>query len=722
MYPRGYYYGFRFALAYRLGWHVGRGVKRLFHEVRDTFRGGYRSAATTPRRTDDPTNKKARPLLALILIVAPIAAVGAIGPREWFLNWPAMFAGAFLLAVLLRGPMSEIPRIAKKIVKLAISVLLLYGFWMLLNWKPLWSFLGPLGFTRNRTGLGLIMGAILAWWVSVFWILFSGGKGQRAAVASGPNATLSSQSPYSAPNPVSAGPQQQISLRVPELHFADIGGLEAEKQQIRELVESRMHPGQYSKYGVVRNGILLYGPPGSGKTFLAEATAGEFGLPFHRVLAGDLISMWMGDTEKRIRAEFDDAAKRAPVLLFFDEVDSLVASRQPLGAGGDPGGAGRSFNSATTAFMEMMTKHRDVPGLVLMLATNKLEGLDEAVVREGRIDLEIRVDLPDEATRLEVLDRQLEKRPWRRFDLREFARKMAGASPAKIRALVDKAATFAAAEGRKIEERDLRRAIEQTGGKDRPLFEPVGWSDLVLEEDVERDVRMLVRLLNEPRLAEEMHVPIPTGVLLVGPTGTGKTTIGRLIATQTNRSFYAITPADILGRYTGDSVKQVAGLFSRAKGHSPSLIFVDEMDALLPQASVSLGQHDVQVVDQFLIEISSLQSENNIFLVGATNRPEVIDPRVLRGGRFSEKIKIGLPGRERREKLLRMYLGPVQLETGLETGLISGLMEGFAPADLRAICDAAKRLAFMRAEKNQPPPPLSRADFEGAIRRVRALA
>jgi len=513
-----------------------------------------------------------------------------------------------------------------------------------------------------------------------------------------------------------------MSQRVPELRFADVGGLEDEKQQIRDLVESRIQPGKYAKYGVVRNGILLYGPPGSGKTFLAEATAGEFGLAFRRVLASDLVSMWMGETEKRIHAEFEDAVAHAPVLLFFDEVDSLVTTRQPLGTGGDPGGAGRSFNSATTTFMEMMTKYRDVPGLVLMLATNKMEGLDEAVVREGRIDLEIRVDLPNEAMRLKILEKQLENRPWRRFDLKEFAQKTAGTSPAKIRALVDKAATFAAAEGRRIEESDLRRAFEQSGGKDRPPFEPVEWSDLVLEEDIESDVRMLVRLLNEPGLAKKMQVPISTGVLLVGPTGTGKTTIARLIATQSNRSFYQITPADILGRYTGDSVKQIAGLFSRAKGHSPSLIFIDELDALLPQANASLGQHDVQVVDQFLIEISSLQAENRVFLVGATNRPEGIDPRVLRGGRFSEKIKVGLPGRNGREKLLIKYLGPVRLEAGLEFGLISGLMDGFAPADLKAICDAAKRLAFMRAQKDQPPPPLSRADFEGAIERVRGFA
>jgi len=707
------------ALAHRLGWHVGRGVKGFFSQLNDSFRSGYQSSAANAPASNHPANAKGKPFLTLLLIAVPVAIVAAVGPTEWFLNWPTMFGVALLLVALLRGPLSSIHYVGKKIVRLAISICLLYGFWLLLNWKPLWSLLKPFGITRNGAGFRLILLAIIAWWVSVFWIIFSRARGQKTAIASGPNAVPSQQSQYSTQNRPSSSPQQQIALKVPDLRFSDIGGLEDEKQQIRELVESRMQPGKYSKYGVVRNGILLYGPPGSGKTFLAEATAGEFGLPFRRLLASDLVSMWMGDTERKIHAEFEDAAAHAPILLFFDEVDSLVTVRQPLGSGGDPGGAGRSFNSATTKFMEMMTKYRDVPGLVLMLATNRMEGLDEAVVREGRIDLEIRVDLPNEAMRLKILEKQLAKRPWRPFDLTEFARKTAGTSPAKIRALVDKAATLAAAEGRRIEERDLRRAFEQTGGKDRGLLEPVEWSDLVLEEDVEREVRTLVRLLNEPGLAEKMQVPIPTGLLLVGPTGTGKTTIARLIATQTSRSFYAVTPADVLGRYTGDSVKQVAALFSRAKAHSPSLIFVDEIDALLPQPSASLGQHDVQVVDQFLMEISGLQAENRVFLVGATNRPESIDARVLRGGRFSEKIKIGLPGPDGREKLLRKYLAGVQLEPDLDPRIMSGLTESFCPADLKAVCDAAKRFAFMRAEKNQPPPPLNRSDFKGAIGRIR---
>jgi transitional endoplasmic reticulum ATPase len=712
---------FRLGLVHGLGWHLGRGLVTFCRGVRDSFRWGYGSARGQPRVSASRERIATNRLSLLTLMGLLVGILAALLLPTKLPIWPVLFASAAVLIAIVRGPLSGAPSFLLKVLRLGISLCVALGFLGLLTWTPFWEPFALLGFNRKVHGGWFFLAVSIGWWIAFFWIVFSKPKRARIGVRPGSPAEVSQQF-TSQLRQIEPGSKQQVLPKVPGLRFADVGGLEDEKQQIRDLVESRVQPGKYAKYGVVRNGILLYGPPGSGKTFLAEAIAGEFALAFRRVLASDLVSMWMGETEKRIHTEFEDAVAHVPVLLFFDEVDSLVTTRQPLGTGGDPGGAGRSFNSATTTFMEMMTKYRDVPGLVLMLATNKMEGLDEAVVREGRIDLEIRVDLPNEAMRLKILEKQLENRPWRRFDLKEFAQKTVGTSPAKIRALVDKAATFAAAEGRRIEESDLRRAFEQSGGKDRPPFEPVEWSDLVLEEDVESDVRMLVRLLNEPGLAKKIQVPISTGVLLVGPTGTGKTTIARLIATQSNRSFYQITPADILGRYTGDSVKQIAGLFSRAKGHSPSLIFIDELDALLPQANTSLGQHDVQVVDQFLIEISSLQAENNVFLMGATNRPEGIDPRVLRGGRFSEKIKVGLPGRNGREKLLIKYLGPVRLEAGLEFGFISGLMDGFAPADLKAICDAAKRLAFMRAKKDQPPPPLSRADIEGAIERVRGFA
>ncbi len=518
--------------------------------------------------------------------------------------------------------------------------------------------------------------------------------------------------------PSTTVPQETFSP-VPEVRFADVGGLDAEKELIRELVVSRIRPERYRKYGVTRNGILLHGPRGSGKSFLAEATAGEFNLRFRRVLASELIVTWMGETERNIRAVFAEAAAQVPVLLFVDELDALGAARQSVGAGGDPGGAGRSFNSATAQLMDSVAQCREVPGFVIMAATNQLDALDQAVVREGRFDLKIRLDLPDESTRFKMFESHLEKRPWQRFDLREFAARTPGASAAKIRGLVDRAASFAATEQRKIERRDLRRALDEAGGKDRPLFQPVFWDDLVLEEHTEQDLRMLMRLLEEPGLAKGMKIEAPTGVLLIGSPGTGKTMIGRLIATVTKRSFHPITAADVLGGLAGDSVKRVAQIFSRARQESPSVVFLDEMEGLLPRAARQLSQHDVQVVEQFLIEVSNLEPEHDVFLMGATNHPDDIDPRALRGGRFSEKIRIDLPGTAGRERLLRRYLESVPLESGLGVSQIAERMEGLAPADIEAVCQAAKRVALMRAGEGQSFPPLSSKDFELAIHRIR---
>ncbi len=365
------------------------------------------------------------------------------------------------------------------------------------------------------------------------------------------------------------------------------------------------------------------------------------------------------------------------------------------------------------------SRFRQVPGFILMAATNFLDGLDDALIRPGRFDLKIRVDLPDEAARLKIFEAQLAGRPSQGFDLLEFARKTPGASAAKIRALVEQAALFAADEGRKIGSGDLRRALEEGSGVDRPLIQAVQWEDIVLAGHVEQDLRTLVRLLKSPAQAEKLGMDVPTGILLLGPPGTGKSMIGRLIATQTLRSFYFITAADVLGGLVGQSVKRVSEVFARAKEHSPSIIFIDEMDGLLPGNNRYVAQHDVQIVEQFMIEISSLLPAHNVLLMGTTNHTENIDQRILRGGRFSEKIEIGLPGPEELRKLLQKYLAGLHLESGLTLEQIAGHLGGLAPADLEAIAKTAKRFAFNRADQETQLPPLNLSDFKLAVERVR---
>ncbi len=280
---------------------------------------------------------------------------------------------------------------------------------------------------------------------------------------------------------------------------------------------------------------------------------------------------------------------------------------------------------------------------------------------------------------------------------------------------MDRAASFAAEQNRKIGESDLRRALDETGGKDRPLFQPVEWSDLIVEPELEQELRDLVRHLNA-RWSEMKGMTVPTGVLLIGPPGTGKSMIGRLIATQTKRSFYPLSAAVILGGQVGASVKKLSEVFARARENSPSIVFFDEIDGLLPRNNGMLNTHDTQLVEQCRTEIGQLLPEHNVILVGTTNHPERIDPAILRGGRFSEKVEIGVPGQVNRQRLLRKYLRDVTLDFRVER--MVERLAGLSPADIEAVSKSAVRAAFGRSDRDDFIPPLIWDDFERAIKKV----
>jgi transitional endoplasmic reticulum ATPase len=514
-----------------------------------------------------------------------------------------------------------------------------------------------------------------------------------------------------------ASQERERWSNIPSKTFRDLGGMHEEKRRIARIVENRLHPERSAKHGVIQNGILLYGPRGTGKTAIAEATAGEFRINYWLISPNTLVEPWVGNSEANIRSTFQRALENRPIVLFIDELDSIGTQRQQLGKNDDKGGAAKGYNAVVAELMQSIDRHRQEPGLIIMAATNFYDALDEALIREGRFDEKIRVDLPDENARAEILSAQLSKRPWRPFALETFAKRTPGWSAAKLTNLVNQAAASAASENRSIEQRDLQQALEETGGRDRPTLKPVNWEDLVLPASAESDLRQLVRLMDNSH-SEGLDVAVPTGLLLVGPPGTGKTSVAQLIATQTRRSFYAVSPADVPGP------EKLEQIFARAKENSPSILFIDEMDGILPGPNNGryISQHQQQIVEQALMLMSQLDPGNQVFLVGTTNHIDKIDQRVLRGGRFSEKIELGVPDVAGYLRLIPRFLGRTPLAEGFEAADLAERIRGMAPADLEAVTNTAKRMALNRAglEAKQVPP-LIWSDFEEAIKRNRAV-
>ncbi len=602
-------------------------------------------------------------------------------------SWPtliALGAGLFLLEM---GPLRSLPLFLRKVIAFVRYTIFYLAFLAVLPLLGMGQITGPIVFVSS----GVFFLFVIVKLATVF-------RFPR------PLAVNSSRMPSG-----TSSFEDGLRSKTPAVRFSDVGGLDAAKQQILQLAKTRLSGRRFEKQGIVQNGILLYGPQGTGKTLLAEATAGELGLNYMYVSGVALNGMWIGETENNIRRVFSEAA-RGRTLLFLDEIDALGATRQQQ-TGASVSGT-RVFNNTTIQLMQCIDQYRRVPGLLIMAATNTLDGLDPALIREGRFDLKIRLDLPSESERRQILAALFRKRG-ADFPVETWAAMTSGYSPAKLNALVDRAASIAMAAGEPFRERHLEEAFGASGGKDRPLIQAVEWEDVVVEPAVEEELRLLVRQL---KIRTSAAVPVPTGVLLAGPPGTGKTMIARLLATQTSRSFYPVTAADLLGSGQGDSVKRLAELFARAKEYSPSIIFFDELDGLFGSTHTFVSSHDTQFVEQALIEISRIEPSHQVLLVGATNHPDRLDSRIIRGGRFSEKIEITVPGPANRERLLRKLLAGAANAVSL-----SQLVEktaGMAPADIEAIVQAARRFAFGRSDRDDQLPPLELSDFERAIDRV----
>ena len=547
------------------------------------------------------------------------------------------------------------------------------------------------------------------------------GRRPPGAAPSGPSSpaslsTRSNQTVAAAMERGGAGDRQTIEIIRPDRlpKFADVGGMAELKKEMLDTVGLVLkHPQQAREYRISWNGLLFHGPPGVGKSYFARSLAGELGLAFLPVQTSDLVTDIVGQGPALVDEAFAVAAKHLPCLLFFDEIDAVASARDDSATG--------SGREVVTQLLQALEEHRDEPRLLVAAATNDLDALDAAVVRPGRFDRHVRIDLPDEAARIAVFKAHLKGRPVEKdLGLDELSRRTQGRSPASISQACEVAALAAfrqaAGTGRKvrISRTHLLDALGHGGGEDRPTVEHWSWDRLVLPKDTLAELRQIQRLVEDPAASGDLGVDPPTGVLLYGPPGTGKTTIAKVLAAEAASSFYPVSGADVTSQWVGESEKRIARLFRRARANAPSIIFIDEIDALGANRG-QLGAYDRQI-DQLLQEIDGLGSQPGVLVIGATNRPSALDPALLRGGRLSRKIEIPLPDADARLAILKALTAKMPLDS-VDLEEIALETDGMSGADLKALCQQAAMEAMIRQQTGpgRPPAHIKPADFARAL-------
>lgn len=508
-------------------------------------------------------------------------------------------------------------------------------------------------------------------------------------------------------------PRSSPAEPAPRVDYSHVGGMHGLKEQVRRIVEV-VHTGrtEAQRYGVERNGILFYGPPGCGKTFFARATAGEFGLDFFAVSLADAHSKFVGEGPEKIAKVFEEARRRAPCLLFFDEFDSIAGRRDEAGS--------QHAAQHVDSLLQELERVRSVPGLVVAAATNRLDELDPAVIRPGRFDYKVKVYKPDFDARREILQVVLRDRPRAEdCDVTALAQDMEGFSCAQIRSVVDDAALCAMQGSAPISEQLLREALVRQQTAHRYGGKRMAWDDLLLDRATKQRLQFVEKFIEHPRLAQDMGIEAPRGMLLHGPPGTGKTTIARVLASETDASFFAVGAADVFSKWMGESESQVRQLFERARDNVPAIVFLDEVESILARRTADTsggGRALNSVTNTFLAEMDGIDSSTRVFVIGATNRPELVDEAVLRPGRLSEVLEIGLPGRPERRGMLAAFTAKMKLGADVDLDALADRTEGASGADLKGLCTAAGRNAFLRAvESDAPSPCIAAADFAAAV-------
>jgi transitional endoplasmic reticulum ATPase len=511
-------------------------------------------------------------------------------------------------------------------------------------------------------------------------------------------------------------PGEGKTKEVSDVHYEDIGGLSRELEMVREMIELPLrHPELFERLGIEPpKGVLLYGPPGTGKTLIAKAVANEVDAHFVTLSGPEIMSKYYGESEGKLREVFEDAQEHAPAIIFIDEIDSIAPKREDT--------KGEVERRVVAQLLSLMDGLKGRGQVVVIGATNIPDALDPALRRGGRFDREIEIGIPDKKGRLEIF--QVHSRGVPLSDdvkIENYADSTHGFVGADIALLVKEAAMHALRkilpkidldqeipaellEDLKVTGSDFdeaRKHVEPSAMREVLVEVPdVTWEDVGGLEEVKQELKEAVEWpLKFPLIFEKLQTKPPKGILLFGPPGTGKTLLAKAVANESECNFISVKGPELLSKWVGESEKGVREIFRKARQAAPSIIFFDEVDALVPKRGTYMGSSHVteSVVSQILTELDGLEELKNVTVIGATNRPDMLDPALMRPGRMERHIYVPPPDAESRKKIFEVYLknaGALLTEDVRIDDLIAET-EHYVGADIEALVREAK-LSAMR--------------------------
>ena len=540
--------------------------------------------------------------------------------------------------------------------------------------------------------------------------------------------------------------------KVPSITYEDIGGIRNEIARVREMIELPLrHPELFKRLGVeAPKGVLLHGPPGTGKTLLARAVANETNANFYSIGGPEIMSKYYGESEEKLRNVFEQAEKNAPSIVFIDEIDSIAPKREEV--------SGEVERRIVAQLLSLMDGLKSRGKVVVIGATNRVNAIDPALRRPGRFDRELEIGVPDREGRLEILqihtrgmplakDVNLEKladisHGFVGADLQSLSKEAGMRSLRRILPNIDLSSESIPSDTlRKIivtmnDFMDVIKEMEPSAMREVFVEIPdINWDDIGGLESVKQEMQEAVEwpLKYQGIFTFADAVP-PKGILLYGPPGTGKTLMAKAAANESEANFISIKGPELLSKWVGESEKGVREIFRKARQAAPCIIFFDEIDAIAPKRGGDFGDSHVteRLISQLLTELDGLEVLTNVVVIGATNRPDIVDAALLRPGRFDRLLYVPPPDRDSRIQIIKIHIKKKPLDDSVNIEKLADQTEGYTGADIASLSSASVMLALREhvskykdpkeAEEHKEELKIHMTHFEDAMKKIRPLS